>query len=420
MPHYQWIKGNTPPRLKRHSEVKHNLLRDYLVNYFLTLVAMPQQDRIQLTIVDGFCGGGLYLNEEFQEVVGSPLVILESVKEAKAQIEIRQSRRKPIDIDVVLICIDESKSALEHLKYVLESKSYGPELATGRIELIHGSFEEHYAAVTELAHSRSRIAGRALFILDQYGYNAVPVPCLQGIFAKLKRAEIILTFAIDALLTFLDPNNLSSFEKTTGLDTDIKPDDLDNIKQSPRWRGDLQSKLYSRLTSQSGARYYTPFFIRPERGHGDFWLLHLSQHWKARDVMATAHWEHNNHFAHYGQAGIDMFSTGYIGRLDDTNKLQQGFDFSPIAAEVSKETMLGQIPRILFDGADGISYEKFFLDVINTTPANQEMVKATVLELHQLGEIRILDERGEASRARSNIKPTYRLKLPAQKSFAFK
>ena len=57
MSHYIWNWGSPPPLLKRHSEVKHALLHNYLVDYVLTLVSLPQQDRIQLTIVDGFCGG---------------------------------------------------------------------------------------------------------------------------------------------------------------------------------------------------------------------------------------------------------------------------------------------------------------------------------------------------------------------------
>lgn len=103
MPHYDWIWGAPPPLLKRHSEVKHALLRSYLVDYFLTLVPLPQQEKIQLTIVDGFCGGGLYHNESDQEVPGSPIVILESIREAEALVNMRQERRKPIQIDVELI-----------------------------------------------------------------------------------------------------------------------------------------------------------------------------------------------------------------------------------------------------------------------------------------------------------------------------
>jgi hypothetical protein len=194
---------------------------------------------------------------------------------------------------------------------------------------------------------------------------------------------------------------------------------LDEIKQTPSWRVHLQSSLYQSLTTQCSAQFYTPFFIRPERGHGDFWLLHLSQHWKARDVMATTHWKHHNHFAHYGKAGFHMFSTGYAGKIDDENKLQMGFDFSEVAATVSKETMMNQIPAMLFDGADGMTFEQFFLKLINTTPATRSMVEATLLELHQSGEIIVTDESGDASKARVKLKVDHVLRLPSQRTFSF-
>ncbi|CAM5423750.1 three-Cys-motif partner protein TcmP [Eoetvoesiella caeni] len=419
MPHYKWDLAGSPPPLQRHSEVKHTLLRNYLVDYFLTLVPMPQQDKIQLTIVDGFCGGGLYQNESSQEVPGSPIVILEAIQEAQAQLMIQQDRRKPIDIDVELICIDESQNALDYLRYVLHQKGYERSLAEDKIRLIKGKFTDHCSTAIKRAEDRSPKSGRVLFVLDQYGYSAVPLHCLHEIFSKLKHAEVILTFYIDALLTYLDRTNLNNFERKTGLSTAIQASDLDATNRSPRWRGRLQSLLYQRLASQSSARFHTPFFIRPERGHGDFWLLHLSQHWKARDVMANTHWSHHNHFAHYGQAGFDMFSTGYIGKLDDGNKLQMGFDFSDVAAEVSKSTMMAQIPRLLFDRAEGITFEQFFLKLINTTPATQKMVQKTILDLHQLGEILVVDERGDTSRARVQLKGGHILKLPSQRSFLF-
>jgi hypothetical protein len=56
--HYEWPWGGPLPELRRHAEVKHALLRDYLVEYFLTLASSPHQDRIQLTVVDGCCGAG--------------------------------------------------------------------------------------------------------------------------------------------------------------------------------------------------------------------------------------------------------------------------------------------------------------------------------------------------------------------------
>lgn len=419
MSHYKWIWGSPPPLLKRHSEVKHTLLREYLVEYFLTLVSLPQQDKIQLTIIDGFCGGGLYINEAGIEVPGSPLVILEAIRESEALVNLRQERRKPIIIDVELICIDESKFALSYLEHLLKERGYGSFLASGKIRLVKGKFADHCAAAVQRSHERSRKSGRALFVLDQYGYAAVPMSCLKEIFAKLKHAEVLLTFYIDTLLTYLNEQNLSNFQRSTGISPGMSAAEMDALRGTPRWRVSLQSSLYHSLTQQCSAQYYTPFFIRPERGHGDFWLLHLSQHWKARDVMASTHWQYNNHFAHYGDAGFHMFSTGYIGKFDDTNKLQTGFDFSEVAATVSKETMMEQIPAMLFDGAEGMTFEQFFLKLINTTPATRNMVGATLLELHQSGTIRVMDQAGGTSKARVNIKPNHVLKLPSQRVFNF-
>lgn len=419
MSHYTWIWGSPPPLLKRHSEVKHALLRHYLVDYFLTLVSFPQQDKIQLTIVDGFCGGGLYINENGQEVLGSPLIILEAIREAEILVDLRQNRRKPILIDVELICIDASKQSLDYLRRLLEERGYGPALAQGKVRLIKGEFAEHCRAAILRCHDRSPRSGRALFVLDQYGYSDVPMEALRDIFVKLKYAEVILTFYIDTLINYLSENNLAAFEKATGIRASVRATEIDEIKQSPRWRVHLQSSLYKNLTEQCAAQFYTPFFIRPERGHGDFWLLHLSQHWKARDVMASTHWQHHNHFSHYGDAGFNMFSTGYISKIDDENRLQAGFDFSEMAAVVSKETMMEQIPAMLFGAGEGLTFEQFFLNLINTTPATREMVEATLLELHQGGEIVVLDESGGISKARVNLKSNHVLRLPSQRSFSF-
>ena len=419
MSHYAWRWGGPPPPVKRHSEVKHALLRNYLIQYFLTLVSMPSQDRIKLTIVDGFCGGGLYINESGQEVPGSPLVILDAIREATFLIQTKQERRKPIDLDVELICIDKSKSALDYLKRLLVDRNYGAALAAGKIQLVRGDFADHCGAAIQRAKDRSKIAGRAIFVLDQYGYARVPVTCLRDIFATLGHAEVILTFYIDALISYLNEANLAGFEQATGIRGGMTAAEIDDMKKSPKWRVHLQSSLYQSLTSQCSAKFYTPFFVRPERGHGDFWLLHLSQHWKARDVMAATHWEHSNHFAHYGRAGFHMFSTGYITKIDSTDQLQSGFDFSDVAATVSQDTMLEQIPAMLFEAPDYLTFEQFFMQLINTTPATRAMVEEALLALNERKEIQVLGLDGEESRARVHLKADHVLRLPKQSRFNF-
>lgn len=44
----------------------------------------------------------------------------------------------------------------------------------------------------------------------------------------------------------------------------------------------------------------------------------FSQKARARDVMTRIHWENNNHFIHYGGAGLEMFEVlGYVPEKDD-------------------------------------------------------------------------------------------------------
>ena len=76
------------------------------------------------------------------------------------------------------------------------------------------------------------------------------------------------------------------------------------------------------------------FFIRNSGGHGDYWLIHMSQHHKARDVMTEVHWKYRNNFIHYGGSGLDMFNlVGYDPNSDENFHGQSalGFEFDDTA-----------------------------------------------------------------------------------------
>jgi len=417
--HYDWEPGSPPPTIRRHSEVKHAILRAYLVDYFLTLVSSPAQDRIRLTIVDGFCGGGCYKNGNGDKVPGSPIVILQAMREAQARIMLEQQRRKNIVFDVELICIDESAAAIAYLRHELEEMGYGKELQEDRIRTLTGTFKDLAPKVVAQAKDRSRRSGRAIFVLDQYGYKAVPRSVLSSIFDTLDHAEVILTFNVDSLINYLSPRTLAAFERTTGFAGAISAADLDRSIRSPGWRVHIQSSLYANITSGSGAKFFTPFFIRPERGHGDFWLLHLSRHWKARDVMATAHWRYHNHFGHYGLPGFDMLHTGYAAKLNPENSLQAAFEFDDLAKSASNNAMLEQIPSMLAKYPDGIPFGDFFLGNINTTPATRKMVQDSILELVRGKEVHVLGEVGQKRNVRTDLRDEHILRLPSQTSFLF-
>jgi hypothetical protein len=114
-----------------------------------------------------------------------------------------------------------------------------------------------------------------------------------------------------------------------------------------------------------------------------------------------------------------MFSTGYITKIDSTDQLQSGFDFSDVAATVSQDTMLEQIPAMLFEAPDGLTFEQFFMQLINTTPATRTMVEEALLALNERKEIQVLGLDGEESRARVHLKADHVLRLPKQGRFNF-
>lgn len=418
--HYEWSWGGSLPELLRHSEVKHSLLRDYLVDYFLTLVSTPAQEKIQLTVVDGFCGGGRYVNEAGREVPGSPIVILQAIDEAKARVMHEQQRRKDIHFDVKLICIDKDVAAVEHLRRVLEQEGYGEKLRAGAIETLVGEFEGKAGAVIAEVRRRSPRSGRALFLLDQYGYNQVPLPTLKQIFTTLKQPEVILTFNVDALLNYLNEGNLRSFERQTGLNGAVSAADMDKLHRGPGWRVRVQANLYQQLTTGSGASFFTPFFVRPNRGHGDFWLLHLSQHWKARDVMANAHWKHHNHFIHYGAAGFDMFSTGYAAKIDGDARPQFAFEFDDIASKSSHDVMMEQIPKTLAEQRGGVRVQDFFLERVNTTPATKSMIAQAILSLVRERDVEVVGDNGSIRHVRKALQNDHVIRLPDQRPLVFR
>ena len=61
--HHHWRIGEDPPLIRPHSLAKHRVLQAYLESYVATLTKNPRQDRLRLTLVDGFAGGGRYLDQ---------------------------------------------------------------------------------------------------------------------------------------------------------------------------------------------------------------------------------------------------------------------------------------------------------------------------------------------------------------------
>jgi three-Cys-motif partner protein len=409
---YQWNPRGTPPEIEAHSIAKLEVLREYLLAYFQTLV-MPGQDRMRLTFVDGFSGGGLYVDPDRKvEVLGSPLVMLNAAREAEALINL--GRQKPFKIDAQYFFIDNDKAAMESLTTALSDRGFSDKVG-GEIRLVPSTFADVAAKIRDAAAERSPRAGRAIFFLDQYGYKDVPAAEINAIFARLPGAEVILTFNVDSLINFISDSPLTEKSlETIGIPDALRGRSIQDIKNKEAdFRLYIQSCLYPELVRKCGARFYTVFFIRTS-GHGDYWLVHLSQHPRARDVMTSVHWTKNNHFIHYGGAGLDMFSALGYAPSNDNSLSGQAFLFDNPAAKRSINTLMEQLPKLIYARPEGYVFGELFGVHCNSTPADSQKFKEALAALADLGEVEITGREGQRRRSANAITDQDLVLAPSQ------
>ncbi|KAB8048656.1 three-Cys-motif partner protein TcmP [Janthinobacterium rivuli] len=408
---YTWKNG--PEAIAQHSVAKHRILQAYLAEYFKVLIG-GRRDEFKLTLVDGFAGGGLYYHEDTREVVrGSPLIFLDAAREA--EFLVNRDRTHPVKFDLSYFFIEAKKDAYQHLMKVLQEDGHRSRLDKD-IFVKHSSFLTEAQAIIDFIAKKSPRNGRSIFALDQFGYNAVPTEVIRLILNSLPGAEVILTFGVDSLLNYANENNLASGLRKLGIPTLLSGKSIKDIKSSDRdWRLFIQSSLYQSLVQRCGAKHFTPFFIRNKNGHGDYWLIHLSQHHKARDVMTQVHWQNQNYFIHYAGAGLNMFNMlGYDPRFDHRHSGQQllGFEFDTPAREKSISALMDQIPKIVYAHDEGLTYESLYVSTCNESPATGEIYQDAIGQLVAYGEVQVVGPAGERRRAARQIKPGDRI-VPA-------
>lgn len=418
---YHWSPNSPFPSIKPHSIAKHKVLRAYLVDYIQTLVISPHQEELRLTLVDGFAGGGIYQHEMTREIVlGSPFVFLDAVKEAEAMINTK--RQKPLRLNVDYFFVEADSGTCTFLSNTLQDRGLGARIGAD-IKVIAGRFEHEASRIREFIKTKNPRNGRSIFLLDQYGYKDVPTSLIRLILAELPAAEVILTFNVDSFINFASDSQVTAtLLQQIGMPDVLRGRSIEDIKRNEKdFRLYIQSCLYRELVEECGARFYTLFFIRTE-GHGDYWLVHLSQHPRARDVMTRVHWANNNNFIHYGGAGINMFQVlGYSAERDPsvTGQNSLGFCFDDPAEKASVEALVEQLPHIIYANQEGISFGEMFATTCNTSPADSAKYKEALAKPIQYKEIEIISLDGNRRLKASTITDKDQLVPSRQTSFGF-
>jgi hypothetical protein len=125
-----------------------------------------------------------------------------------------------------------------------------------------------------------------------------------------------------------------------------------------------------------------------------YWLLHLSNHPQANNVMKSTHWLHQNHSLHEGFPGLKMLEFN----RDNFNQATM-FRFDKAAAEATHESLfLELVPEIKRLGGD-MTRDDLVRAIANETPADVSRIDSALAELKHEGEVNIRGPKGEARRA---------------------
>lgn len=397
---YDW-DFHQPPDISEHSLAKHEVYRSYLRRYLQELTKVFGLDRFRINIVDGFAGGGIYKHPATGEpYFGSPIQLLQVLEEL--QIELQAKQEKPFVLDFVVHLVEADKDALNSLRLTIKHAGFGGYENT-KLFIYEETFEEALPTI----QSRVRSRGRTIFILDQYGYQQVPFRLLTEIFKNLIRPEVILTFAYDHLEGFVQEyGRLSKALNKLGV-ASISRDDY---QASMAIRGGreffIQRVLHKAFLSY--AQYYTPFFIVSRKSNLAFWLVHLSMHARARDVMTELHWTLQNHFSHYGGAGAHMLGFD-PAHADD----RQAFLFDDNARTRTIDSLREQVPNLL-EAIGETEFGTFYARWANESPATSGIFAEVVGELARDREIILTTDAGNPKRSFQNIQAKDRLSLSRQ------
>lgn len=405
---YDWAIGNSLPEIEEHSLVKLNIIEKYLEAYMRHLTILPYSRNLKFAIIDGFSGGGLYKDIKGQEILGSPLRVLETVERLKKEITFERENKNfgKIDFDIPVYCIEKDKKVFEFLKYTINERGFG-----NSANIINGEFEKIYNNI--IRELQNRKYQRAIFLLDQYGYIEANIETIKNILNSFYNAEIILTFACDSLIDYLSSSNKSILIKL-GLDNDDITHLLDTKKDNDGNRRILQYTLLKSIINKVGACYYTPFFVKGSKTHRAYWLLHFSIHPIARNEMVKLHYKNHNAFIHYGGAGLDMFgySTKDKGTLNPFLFAEQDRLGSLEAIKTQIQNKVGSY--------NNKTFETLIQSEINYTPATIDTICKSLEEQICYGDIDIINPKtNKKVRSYKNIKLDYIIKDNKQKRFNF-
>lgn len=257
--------------LKRNTQVKHDILSDYLTRWAAILSGGRSQQRIIFHYVDGFAGKGRYQEGE----PGSPLIAM----------KIGQKLHDHRGGNVVLNCynVERRPDWFESLEREIdELRSRYPSVGVANF---CGLFQTHSDEIL----GRIPANQNTFVFIDPFGYKGVELAQILK-FLERRRSEVFITFMSNYIGRFMtDPNRAEAMDAIFGTGEWRKLVGLPTMSQQTAAVELYGKQLQSKAADKGKELYVLPINVQFEDSEADIYhLVHVSQHPKGRLAMGDS------------------------------------------------------------------------------------------------------------------------------------
>lgn len=363
--------------------------------------------------------------------------MLQSVHEAELTLAQEGTRNRKLSTKFYFV--EKDPVAFKGLDESIRRAGFGHKIGES-VFLIPGEFAKHSEQIAQKIQA-TKGGELAIYFLDQYGYSDVSVSLMRDIFRTTKGAEIILTIAMNWLIDFIhDAPQFDSTIANCGLELDANG--LRQLKRQHNGAALIEGLLVEHIRQKSSAKYFTPFFLEPESNR-KIWLIHLSNHYRARQEMMGVHWHLGTRMRHVGGGGLDAFAPanqiikaghglqerlsplvtgkqiilGYGGRKEENETLLLDLPFGDQLRTLSRKSLLQQIPALLHGNA-AVEFGVLLKDCVNYCPADTPLWQEVLQELSDRKQLELRGAKGGMKRG-GEIHESDIIKIPQQRSFCF-
>lgn len=386
---YEWsADGSQLPDIPAYAKTKHLVLQEYVRNWIEVLCGHGAHGVQRVTLVDGFCGGGMYKDGE-QLWEGSALRMIRMVEEGLKTVQERKPWHK---LEPEFIFIDNN---IEHTKCLeLQLRKAGLEkyFHSGKCHIITNSFESELDTCLDKIRKRKAYS---FFFLDPFGLAATPT--VVGKIMALGKSEVLFTHMLSGLVRILERTDRVHVKTFQEFEVDEFYKGLANQRDFLSRQGFLRNQGLLLYRQKSNVEYAWTFAIMEGIKTVLYYLIHLSSNPTALEVMKKTLVKYNNleYQYHYGVYGLGFRELEFFE--DNLTTYNIG--------EQNRETCLNtlreeQVIPNVYNSQNGITFEELYINTMQENPALLEDYIDVIYQLSVEKDVKIIRD-GKITRARN-------------------